>query len=302
MWRVMAGFILLGVFLTISALEGQQAPALKIDAFGDPLPAGALARIGTTRLRHQGAIAALAWSQDGTALASASHDRTVCFWDAKSGKLVRRFDGHDGAVFALALSEDGKLLATGGQDKTVGVWQIASGKLVWKSDGHKEPVYCLAFSPDATLLSSGGHDAKVRLWDAVTGKELRQFADAADDTPMVLESDKFAVRQKATNDLKKMGAAAEPVLNLLLEGKPTLVLRLRVEPLLEAVAGAKLSPDRVRTVRALEVLERIGNNEARMVLETLAKGAPGAWLTRQAQGCVQRLEQLRQPNKIDPLE
>src|SRR5438105_3726381 len=132
MWRTLPGLVLIVGLLPVDALQGQPPPGLKADAFGDPLPAGALARIGTTRLRHQGAIAALAWSHDGTRLASAGHDKTVCFWDAGTGKLVRRFDGHGGAVFALALSKDGKLLATGGQDQTVRVWEIASGKLVWQ--------------------------------------------------------------------------------------------------------------------------------------------------------------------------
>jgi WD40 repeat protein len=183
-----ARFVLFIGFLPLAAVASQPTPEIKTDSFGDPLPPGAVARISTTRLQHQGAIAALAWSHDGNVLASASHDKTVCFWDPTTGKLLHRFDGHDGAVFAMALSKDGKLLASAGQDKTVRVWEIARGKLLWKTDCHGGPVYCVAFSPDDTLLASGGNDAKVRLWDPVNGKELQQFEDPADDQPSSVKS------------------------------------------------------------------------------------------------------------------
>jgi WD40 repeat protein len=171
---------LLGLLPLAALADDQAGPTARVDAFGDPLPPGAVARVGTTRFRHRGAVVALAWSPDGAELVSASHDRTVCFWDAKTGKLLRRLTGHDGAVFALALSADGKRLATGGEDKTVRVWEAATGKLLWHAGAHKEPVYCLTFSPDGTRLAAGGGDARVRLWDAADGKELRQFIDDAD--------------------------------------------------------------------------------------------------------------------------
>src|SRR5438105_15188762 len=70
-----------------------------VDVYGDPLPAGAIARIGTMRLRHAGAVTCLAFSPDSAQLFSASHDKTICMWDARTGKLRRRFTGHEDAVF-----------------------------------------------------------------------------------------------------------------------------------------------------------------------------------------------------------
>jgi WD40 repeat protein len=151
------------------------------DAHGDPLPTGAIARIGTLRLRHSTPIVALAWAHDSSFLVSGSHDKTVCLWDAKTGKLLRRITGHDDAVFALALSSDSKKLATGGADKTVRLWDVASGKELWRSDAHKGWVCSVAFSPDDRLLASGGTDGKVRLWDVVSGKQLAVLTDT--DTP-----------------------------------------------------------------------------------------------------------------------
>ena len=72
--------------------------------------------------------------------------------------------------------------------------------------------------------------------------------------------------------------------------QPTLETRKRVEDLLNKLTGGTLSAEQLRCVRAVEVLERIGTPEARQVLRTLAQGAPGALMTRQAQDALDRLE------------
>src|SRR5688500_8973428 len=64
------------------------AQEAKLDALGDPLPAGALARYGTHRLRHEGAVWAVTFVRGGTAIASASADGTVCVWDPADGRKL----------------------------------------------------------------------------------------------------------------------------------------------------------------------------------------------------------------------
>src|SRR5271155_2795029 len=80
------GIILLG----LGASMPQQVQAQTQDAYGDPLPPGALFRLGTQRLRH-GAITSLAWSPDGKWVASAAglgNVNSARVWDAATGKLV----------------------------------------------------------------------------------------------------------------------------------------------------------------------------------------------------------------------
>jgi hypothetical protein len=51
------------------------------------------------------------------------------------------------------------------------------------------------------------------------------------------------------------------------------------------------SPDVLRVLRAVEVLERNGTPDARKLIEKLVWGAPGARLTREAQQSLERLTQ-----------
>jgi hypothetical protein len=97
------------------------------------------------------------------------------------------------------------------------------------------------------------------------------------------------VRDKATRELESLGEVAGPVLQGALRGQPSLEVRRRVERLLELLHEQLPTEERLRALRALQVLEHIGTPEARQVLESLAKGAPAARLTREAVASLKRL-------------
>jgi hypothetical protein len=109
-----------------------------------------------------------------------------------------------------------------------------------------------------------------------------------------LDSNTFAVREKAEAALAELGDLAEPALRQALGDKPTLELRRRVEKLLERLQGPVTRPEVLRGLRAVAVLEGIGTPAARRLLEELAAGAPGARLTREAKASLRRLD-LRSP-------
>jgi WD40 repeat protein len=68
---------------------------LRKDLYGDPLPPGAIARIGTTRLWYGSQVYALAYTPEGKALIGSGMDETVWLWDTTTGKnwLVSRVVG-----------------------------------------------------------------------------------------------------------------------------------------------------------------------------------------------------------------
>src|SRR5262249_20959764 len=86
----------------------------RLDLGGDPLPQGALARLGTPRFRQAEGIPCFAFCPDGKTVLAGSHDCTVRLWDVATGKELRRFLGHRAAVRGLALSGDGTRMATWG--------------------------------------------------------------------------------------------------------------------------------------------------------------------------------------------
>src|SRR5262245_34393201 len=150
-----------------------------LDRFGDPLPLGAVARLGTIRLRHSSAVECLAYSADGRFLATGSWNGEMRLWDAASGKLVRDFEfvnTSNNIIRAVALSPDGRLLAAGQGE--LALWDVATGqkRLVIQQ---RPPGWltALTFSPDGRALAvCTSQSPKVWLYDTTSGQPWRNFA------------------------------------------------------------------------------------------------------------------------------
>ena len=128
---------------------------------------------------HNGRVSSVAFSPDGTRLASASGNGSgtpgepgeVKVWDATSGQEILTLKGHTDRVTSIAFSPDGKRLASASSDRTVKVWDAASGQETLTLKGHNDGVGSVAFSPDGKRLASGSTDQTVKLWDVTSGQE-----------------------------------------------------------------------------------------------------------------------------------
>src|SRR4051812_32150706 len=92
--------------LVSTSLSAQEKQA-RLDRAGDPLPTGALARLGTLRWRHGSEVTALAYAPDGNVLASSGRDGAIRLWETTSGKQLRELRGHKGEVRSIAFAPDG---------------------------------------------------------------------------------------------------------------------------------------------------------------------------------------------------
>lgn len=105
-----------------------------------------------------------------------------------------------------------------------------------------------------------------------------------------LDSSSFSTREKATLALEKLGPLKIPALKQKLTGDaPSLEVRRRLERLIEKAETNTLSGEELRGLRAIEVLEAIGSQEAKAVITVLAKGASGARVTEDAKRAQARL-------------
>jgi WD40 repeat protein len=193
----------------------QDAPA-PVDLYGDPLPQGALARLGTVRFRAGGNWT-LAFAPRGNVLVAAGD--YLCLMDAASGqplhrlpvtkvvtaafspdgKLVflnnlsvldvatakeqRRLQGPAGGPYvSAAWSPDGRILAAGEFDtgaSRIILWDHETGKELCRLKGHDAGIWAVAFSPNSTHLASTSIDKTVRVWEVASAKEILRLQGSA---------------------------------------------------------------------------------------------------------------------------
>jgi WD40 repeat protein len=112
-------------------------------------------------------IVSVAYSPDGTTIASGAQDGTIMFWDAATRQTIGEpVKAHADEVHGLAFSPDGTLLASGSLDGTIRLWASKTHEPVGKtvqSDSYE--IWNIAFSPDGTLLASVYQDTNIMLWD-----------------------------------------------------------------------------------------------------------------------------------------
>jgi WD40 repeat protein len=152
-----------------------------VDALGDPLPAGAVARLGTVRQWSPEGINAVAVTHDGKLLATSTFRGRIRFWNAADGKLVREagqervkvpgVQDPNYLVEHIQFSPDSKWLATLEQIMVVRVWEVATGKELFTVPAPKDTVIrSFTFAPEGDKLVLAGYRGDLVVWDLAAKK------------------------------------------------------------------------------------------------------------------------------------
>jgi WD40 repeat protein len=162
--------------LGINSLHAE-TPA-RVDRHGDPLPEGAIARLGTVGWQLPAHGTAVAFSSDGKKIGVGDSSGHVLLFDSATGKEERRWQAHTGSVRRILFAPGNRTLATLTADKAGGLWDAATGKLLRDLGGNGDPIPgAMAFTPKGESIILAFPDKTVRIWSIESGKELLRFKD-----------------------------------------------------------------------------------------------------------------------------
>jgi WD40 repeat protein len=133
-------------------------------------------RLQTQLTGHLNRITCLAWSMDGTRIASGASGAEggeLFVWDLERGQQIQNLAGHVNIVGALAWDAGGKYVISGGGQGILRWWDVETGKLLWAREAHNGAIQAVRRSPDGRKLASCGDDGAIMLWDLSNAEHLQ---------------------------------------------------------------------------------------------------------------------------------
>jgi DNA-binding beta-propeller fold protein YncE len=238
-------------------------------------------------------IGPAAFSRDGRFLATAVSGGVLRIWEVATWTKRNECKGHRDQVTTLAFAPGGQLLS-GSQDTTVLAWDMQPPRVAdsvslesaWNALAAREAGE--SFRSEGKFLAAPADAvkyfaAKVQPGEALDPRRVQRWL--AD-----LDSDEFAVREAASKALEGLDQQAIPYLEATLKNTNSAEVRGRVKRILERLWGAALPLEQLRQLRAVMVLEGIGDGESKNLLKKWAGGPAGALLTMEAAAALKRLE------------
>jgi hypothetical protein len=244
---------------------------------------------------------ALTYSPNARFLAYGRKDGEVRVYSAATGKQLAQYQANHGCVRALAFSRDGRLLASGGANGTIIIWNVPKDDFLtpvlkadqvvafWQALGDSD-----AASANRALAGLAAAPAQAL---PLFKERLRPLGNPLDAKRLArliaeLDDDSFTVRERATRELGIIGPDAADALRQALHDDPSAESKRRIEGLLSRLKPGG-DPQRLRFLRAIEVLERIGTPEAIAQLRDLATKPLPTELRADIEASLRRMEKRR---------
>jgi hypothetical protein len=263
----------------------------------DGLPTGAV----VVAFSPDGRTVALARGVDFGGAAELPEDAgTVHLYETATWTVRAEFRGGQGRVTALTFAPSGRLLV-GGLDTTVLAWDVRPPRVAdsvtlekaWNDLAAREAGK--SFKSEGRFLVAPADAVKffaqkVKPVEALDPRRIQRLLTD-------LGSEKFTVREAASKALLGLDHQAIPYLEETLKSTESLEVRLRVKRILEEKQHVALTSEEIRRLRAVMVLELIGDGESKNLLKKWAGGPVGALLTLEASRALKRLEAGSKANR-----
>jgi RNA polymerase sigma factor (sigma-70 family) len=159
-----------------AAKPAEPAARPRVDRFGDALPEGATARLGSRRFDHSWTCDKIVWAPDGKVIATSggfTSARRLCLWDAATGKELHDIAAQ-GSVPSVAFTPLGESIWAL-ESRGVLQWDVATGKELRRIP-FPQGAWTLALSPGGDTLAVSGRDQVVHVIEVATGRPLRELA------------------------------------------------------------------------------------------------------------------------------
>lgn len=241
-------------------------------------------------------------SPDGRTLYISYNTGEIIGFEVATGQPRRKLSGHRGYVGALGLTRDGRRLISGSRDASALLWDVTLAGAANPRKAPPTPALVAEWWTKAASVEASAAFAALADLAAVPDQavpvirqQVKPHPHAPQDADLDrifadLDSDDFATREKASAKLETLGASVVPMVRKRLEGAISVEVRRRAQAFLDQFDPAELSPERLRQLRAVELLEGIATPAAKELLDELAKGAAGAPLTLDAAAALGRLK------------
>ena len=181
-------------------------------------------------LQHERPVESVAFSPDGTKLATGGNDNSIHIWDIATGEKLSTFNGHSDWIAFLTFSPDGSSLLSGSVDNTVRLWDVETGNQRLLLEAMGGQFSTPAFIQNGSLIIAKDGNS-VRTWDVNTGtakkvlasglEEFAHFAISPDERLLAIRMADQSVRIRSASTGKGLAA---------ITGHSGLVTDLRFSP------------------------------------------------------------------------
>lgn len=143
-------------------------------------PVGADDQSLLREFRHPAGVTCVAFSPDGSLVATGCEDCMVRIWDADSGQILHSLADHTSPITGVAFSPHGSTIITSSLDAGMLLWNVLTGQVIHEFGEARYALDDAAFSPNGKYIAARSEDKFVRIWDVATGEMVTVIAGHSD--------------------------------------------------------------------------------------------------------------------------